>query len=295
MSTSLIDQTHTNIWVHFNYYQTGTQSFQKTGDASIGFRDIIAVNNGSIRLFSIGLPYSAINGEISLKLDGTMYASDGVTNTYINGILSRNKLCTLDFNYIANGSVHKINMYNNGVKVTTLSYNNTSVLPATTIQFSNITSNSISYFSELIVTGGGESTLGWRLASMTPTANGTVHEWKGNFADLATSDATTGISTNSANKHSVGIFSSYKGAANPLGIRALSQFGRYIQNDSGLKIEGTLYSNSQMSLYDKSYTNNYTDESRIITIWNKNPVSNAEWTTSDFTNFQSGFKSVANT
>lgn len=275
-----------DIWLHCNWYLSASQVV--SNNFGWGFDLITARDTNGVQMFAIGDAGRGVNGDY-FTLRPT---ANGIGAVNIAKVTPVAKLVALDLHWVYASGVTTITMYIDGLKVATATGTRTSTAPLSSVQFGNMTKTGYVSYSEIIITGGGESTLGWRLASMLAAGDGAVTEWHGTFSDLATADTTTGIWTDQANKHHIGTFAAYNGASNPLGIRALVQFGRFIENSSGLTLQGSVYNTAGQMMYD-TYSQNFVDEARVLTVWDKNPTTGNDWRPSEFTGFQGGFKSLA--
>lgn len=276
----------TDVWVHFNYYQTERQQ-SSTNLPLIGLYGTDGSFMGGIAGINIGTPVDIAS--VKLTCGNELAFNTGGTSVY--SLLPINKLVSLDLHYTADGVNEKIVLYSGGLVIAEHMLASSRVAGIGTIRLGSLLSTSPAYFSEIIVTAAGEQSLGWRLSSMMADADGHLTEWEGTFADLATVDTATGIHTDKPNKRHTGLFEAYNGATNPLGIRALVQVGRYIESESGLTVVGMLYdiANTTPIL---TYGESYTDEARSITVWDVNPVTAEDWQPAEFVNFEGGFKSL---
>lgn len=279
MTASLLAVGATDCWMHFNYYQSQRQ-------ISGGNSDLVGLYGLSGRqMLALSGSYAGGGVTIRLELGAAGASADAMA------LIPLNKLCTIDLHYTSDGTKETGELYIDGLLALSVTLPSTFNTGCYSIQFGSQLTTSPAYFSEFIVTGGGESTLGWRLASMLANSDGHLTEWNGDFANLATVDTTTGIYTDQPNKRHTGLFSAYNGAANPLGIRALVQVGRYIESNSGLTLQGMMYDIAGASPIT-TFDANFTDGSRVITVWDTNPVTAVDWVPADFTNFEGGFKSL---
>lgn len=276
----------TDVWVHFNYYQTERQ----VAATNLPLICIMGIN-GSYLAGIYGNNQSAAAVASSVHLIAGLAPGRTISGTNVYSLLPVNKLVTLDMHYTADGVNEKIVLYSGGLVIAEHTCKSSRVEGIGTIRLGSLSSTSPAYFSEIIVTAGGEHSLGWRLSSMMADTDGHRTEWEGTFADLATVDTTTGIHIDQPNKRHTGVFEPYNGASNPLGIRALVQVGRYIESNSGLTVVGMLYdvANANDIL---TFGESYTDEARSITVWDVNPVTEDNWQPSEFVNFEGGFKSL---
>lgn len=295
MVASPVKEEASDIWLHFNMYLTTQQSANNSYTSNPSYSLVRAKDANGVVMFAVGDNQIPSFGATNLRLVSCAVTSTSVVTTYttdIYNVVPIKKLVDVDLHWTHTGNATNIDMYIDGLLIAEAKGVRTSTSPLATIEFGNMTTDGFAAYSEIIMTTGGESTLGWRLSSMLAAGDGAVTQWHGSFADLATADTTTGIWTAQANKHHIGTFAAYNGASNQLGIRALVQFGRYIQNQSGLTLQGSLYATAGPVMYD-TYSQNFVDEARVLTVWDKNPTTGNDWRPSEFTAFQGGFKSLA--
>ena len=277
---TLLATASTDVWLHTEIYMTERPIYN-------GDQDFLGLYTAAgVRLCALSGSYAGGGAKLWLKV---LAGTSGYANTDIYALLPVGVRFTLDLHYKLNAGVATCSMFINGLLAVSISAATSVTDGAATVRFGNQLTTSPIYYSEIIVTGGGESTIGWRLSSMAALANGALSEWTGNFADLGDADTATGVWTDQVNKRITGTFAAYAGAANPMGVRALVQVGRFVENASGLTLQGILYDTAPR----ETFTQNYKDTSRIITVWDNNPVTAAPWQTSAFTGFQGGFKSLA--
>lgn len=74
--------------------------------------------------------------------------------------------------------------------------------------------------SEVICTDG-EATIGWRLATLTPNANGTHGDWLGGFSDIQNLNDGSSIKASVAGLRESFTTTAYGGNASPAGVRAV--------------------------------------------------------------------------
>lgn len=279
MVGSAIGTATDDIWLHCIYYQTARQ-------ANASDRYLINVKSSAgASMFGI---WDTLATSASTKL-----SCQNTNGTNVYSLLPIGKLVALDFHYTYNAAAGSasVQLYIDGLLAATTTDTTASSMSVSTIELGSLITASPAYFTEVMLTSA-ETTIGWRLSSMTASAAGSLSEWTGAFGDLADGDTATGIWTDQPNKRHTGVFSAYAGAANPLGVRALVQVGRFIENDSGLTLQGMLYRTASSLAY-ATYDANVVDTSRVITVWDTNPHTATDWTVDDFANFEGGFKSLA--
>lgn len=276
----------TDVWLHFNYYQTERQQ----ASTNLPMVGLFGTNGASLAgIYGNNMSASGVTPSVLLMCGKEPGRTISGTDLY--SLLPINKLVTLDLHYKADGVNEHVTLYSGGLVLAEYNWSSSRKVGLGSIQFGSLLTSSPAYFSEIICTTAGEKTLGWRLSSMLASADGHLTEWEGQFADLATVDTTTGIHTDQPNKRHTGLFTPYNGAANPLGIRALVQVGRYIESESGLTVQGMLYDIANTNPIT-TFGESYTDTARSITVWDVNPVTGLEWEPAEFPNFEGGFKSL---
>lgn len=271
-----------DLWFQWKSVRTGP--FGGAGDAG---GEVIRINdtNGE-RLFGVEIQpnYQYIN----LRLGNMSYLAGGI----VTGFFPQGELITYTVNIKQDGVNHTLAFYVNGILQHKYSNPDTRKLNASTLRFANPYSRNGTWqwsISEMMMTDG-EPLLGARLATLTPVYDATENTWDGTWQSLADEDTGSGISTDMLNARIAGDFSDYLGADSPIGIRALVQSMRYVDNNSGLRIQGYLRKDG---VNKDQFDQTTRDESRVITIWDQNPYTNLDWEVGDLDNVNGGVRSLA--
>lgn len=220
-------------------------------------------------------------------------AAPTTTNDGVNmrGIVAHNRMLTFDFNLRQDGVNHILDIYIEGILIGTHSRARTSQRPVSAVRMGNlVAAGAVGYthYSEVLM-AVDEKTLGWRLSSMVPEGPAAINSWEGgNWPDLATDDPAEGVSTSVEGSRIAGAFSDYLGPANPLGVRALVQTARYIDNESELTLRGFMRNGTNFDTPSAEVI----DNSRSVSIWDINPIDGQVWDTADFATINGGFRSA---
>lgn len=200
---------------------------------------------------------------------------------------------TIDLHVEVDASNITVTLYKNGSQISTAVSSNTGGKGGVKrIFFVNddmsYYDGSSSYFSEFIVTGGGESTLGWRLSCIEPTGEGNYTDWDGGFAQLANPDIAVSAGA-SADGERVSSTVTYNGEATPAGIRAVILKTLVSKGDVGpgtvkpfLRIGATDYEGASQPVT--------TNMDSYDEVWENNPATSAAWDTADIASLEIGIK-----
>lgn len=205
-----------DVWMHFRF--NPPRYFNAEADGHIvSFRD----ETGTLvaRL-------DVLNGGVQARVFGDAEGFNSGTLT----TLTDYALYTFDMR-VSVGADIVMDLYNGGVLISTATIANTEGKgrPAYAIfdnddltQVSSLTSSDRKvYFSEIIATDG-ESTIGWRLATLEPLAQGHYNEITGDVSNLIFADDGLSISSATPGHRKSWTLSSYNGPAAPAGgIRAV--------------------------------------------------------------------------
>lgn len=152
---------------------------------------------------------------------------DGVNTIKVISSLSNTTEYTIDFHISQSGGDVILDLYTGGILYDTLTWTPGS-LPAgvdkVTFDHYDIDSSFDPpldfYYSEVIVTDG-EPTLGWRLSTLTPAADGNYTDWQGDYQSIEEANDGLQISTGYVNQKQSWTLSAYGGPASPTSVRAL--------------------------------------------------------------------------
>ena len=262
--------TAQEVWVHVKVFlglalpEAGTSPFT-----------IFGLNNASqTRLCGLVGNWGALN----------LYS--GSTNIDIAPFVTRGVLCDMDLHMFQSGSLRIVELYINGSLTATVRSTIAWSVPDTVVMSG--LSNSANYYSELIVTEGSVPTIGMRLHSKRPDASlpGLNTFDVGFWGSLANGSMTDGVVTTNEGARVTGGFQAYTGPATPLGIRGIVQSGRYLKNGTLLNLKG------QLRINDVNYDTpdyEFDDGNRLLSVWERNPVTNAPFVVGDFAGLQGGF------
>lgn len=285
-SLKVFDDTATEFWVHAKCF------IPSYGSGNV-------YNGGGSPIFmayaSNGDPIGGLACVNTSYLTAIHAVCGGVTSTYSTQIMSlipKGELFDLDFHCWYVGTTLNMDLFINGIAAVTGmtrgSYGDR------LINYCEIGSPhpGDSFFSEIIVTSGNDQTVGWHLHSKDPdpAAPGINTFNSGIWGSLATSDTGDGVVTDTAGARITGQFMDYTGPATPIGIRAVVQSARFIKNGASLSLRGQLRASAVN--YDLSDAE-FVDETRVLTVWEENPVTSLPWQVADLDAIEGGFTTVA--
>lgn len=268
-------------WIHFKIHRQG--SLGGSGSLAENFFEVFDTEGDLL----FGLERGANLGSMRLNLySGGLY--NALYSSNILGFLPGNYTLTYSFRLRQNATNHILDFYLDGILIRTLTRPQTNQRNIANWQIwaPRLATGCLFTLSEIMMTDG-EPTLGARIATMSPSGLASTNTWTGTWESLGDEDTGSGVSTDQDNARITGSFSAYGGAASPVGIRAVVQSMRFVDNESGLLINGFLRS---------SATNNDTtdseirDESRVFTIWDQNPFTTADWTVADLGTVEGGVR-----
>jgi hypothetical protein len=215
-----------------------------------------------------------------------------LTGGNIMGFFPEGEMVTYTINVKQDGVNHYLKFYVNGILQYVFSYPDTRKKNIGKVSFTHPfhRDGSCEFAISEMMMSDGEPLLGARLATMSPVDDATENTWNGTWQSLADEDTGSGISTDQLNARIAGDFSDYVGANSPIGIRALVQSMRYVDNNSGLRVQGYLRKNG---VNKDQFDQTTRDESRVITIWDSNPFTDADWQVDDLEDVNGGVRSVA--
>lgn len=229
-------------------------------------------------------------------LDGSWRAQvfGDTTVTGTGFVPTINTVFTYDFKLVVGANI-TLEIYQNGSLVSSATAANTGgkgvVRTVLWEFFDMVLSQADMFLSEVIITDGGESTIGWRLATFTPTSAGNYSDWEGDYTHLLNGFDGRFILSDAANEKESWINSNYGGPGSPASIRAV--VGR-VNSDRGatgpqniapfLRIIGTDYEAASVAADYKSVQ---------LGVWDQNPATAAAWTVGALSGMEFGVKSVA--
>ena len=263
------------IWLHFRHLTTAVIYHSNFADGQ-------------------WLQFSDSSGNLVAQIDLTddeYYAKTTNGTSMATTRPTENVVYTYDLCVTADGTDLTFDVYINGGLNASVTQAYTGDLPTSCLfSHSDMVWTSTSgteqwYYSEMIVTHN-ESTLGWRLATLTPNGNSSDTSWTGDYTDILDGDDGSNISSSTHNDRESWTLSNYAGAT-PTSIRAvvnkfygqagtsgISQFAPFV------KIGGTDY-NSATSAPVPAGLND---------VLSTNPDTGVDWTITDLNNLIVGIQ-----
>lgn len=268
-----------DYWLHFNFYSPRFDS--DSNGSFLSFTNLAAQTIAKVELLG-GLFYAQAVGDTTV---------DGGTFTVLIGTLT-----TFDVK-VSVGANIVVTVYMNGTLASTATAANVGgKLGIVKTQFDNddIVENYSTqnlFYSEVIITDG-EDTRGWRLSTLTPTADGFYTDWAGGHAELTNDVSLSGVSSGIADERYSYAKSAYAGAASPASIRAVIASALGSKGVTGpqnfnhfLRIASTNYDATSQTFVDPLEP--------VIAVWDNNPNTAAPWTVAGLATFEAGLQSLA--
>lgn len=258
---------NTSFWVGFSIYQVSTNNPSKQ---LLSIYD--SNGNKSVEVYPGG-GYMGLILRVYNNIDS--YADAPYFN-HINNLLHR-----YDLNVYTDNGICYSKLYRNNIQIaqTSLNGNNRGIK---TLEIYNGIQNT-SYISEIII--ADESTLGMRVKTYWPTADGTHTTWEGNFDNVNNNDVgIEAISTQLPN--AVETFLHGRTLSEGTTIRAIT-IGAAIASanptdaSAVLNIGGTLYQKA----FEKPLTQGAAPN---IAIYETNPATGVSFTAADFNSLEFG-------
>lgn len=274
-----------DVWIHFLVHTSLKFGTNNSYDDGYWLR----LFNGSTELFRIDVE----NGNFTLQ---------GGTATPLTLVVGPDTEYTVDFKLTSDGTTVSAELFFGGVSQGSISYASSSG-PVDRITFDHFDmSNDEStyygsigdgigsiYYSEFIVTDG-EPTLGWRLNSLTPAANGFHNDWNGDFNGVVEFGDGQGISSDIVGAKQSWSLSAYGGPPTAGGVRAVvtkflgSKGNRGPQTIVPLvRAGGTDYEGTAIT----------TGEGTFLSVMDVNPSTGLPWDTADLALTEFGVKAGA--
>lgn len=217
------------------------------------------------------------------------------TENAANSILTGNlAFFTEDVRVRVTATSITMDYYRDGSLVNTATAANTtgSKGPATRFEWSSNDvvdgTSGFQYFSEIIITDG-ESTLGWRLGTLTPDGVGFHADFDGNWEELSDLNFTTAAATDTDGDRVSSTLSAYGGTATTTNVRGV--FGKAIasRGDTGpanavqfIRIGSTDYDGATQALA--------VDNTSLLQEWSVNPATSSPWDTAALAALELGIK-----
>ena len=258
------------------------------------FRTHSVMNPGNSRVDGHMIEFFDQNGAFICSIDflnGEMRLLDELGNTAPVTFLTPDTEYTLDISLDLSGGTYTFKYFLGGTLQQSLSWSSSLTFPKTAIfdffdsfNLSGITSTW--YCSEVIVTQD-ESTIGWRLASITPAADGFHTDWQGDFTGVETLGDGKGISSGT-----VGDKQSWTFATLPAGVSGSAAVRGVFQNmfaSTGLAGPPQIAPFTRVSGTDYDETA-FTPSGIDIVEFAGNPATSAPWTAAELANLEVGVK-----
>lgn len=268
-----------------------------SGDYWLHFRHATSANNGDYGNFADGYWLRLWSGT-------DLIAAIGLTNDeyYLEGggesveILRPAYLTTYTFDIkcTQNGSTVTATVYVNGILEGTISYSSAlgSVDRVTFDHFDliwNTTAKSWHY-CEIVVTDG-EPTLGWRIASLNPLADGAHTAWDGGVAGVLAAGDGQSISVDAVDLKQSWTLSAYAGPATSSGVRAV--VNKFIGAQGGdVSGPANIIPFTRHTTTDEDGTSFGPDGTQHLEVLDNDPNTAATWDTANLAAMQVGVKSA---
>jgi len=227
-------------------------------------------------------------------LNGDYYLSGGGSPSTTFAPFAINVDITYDIKVVCDGVNVLVELYQNGVLQIYITYASSIGTPDR-LAFEHYdmvwnTGAKSYYYSEVIVTDN-EPTIGWRLATLDPAADGANTAWVGDYTDIQDLQDGLSISSGVAGEKESWTLSAYSGPATTSGVRAVvnkflgstgatgpSQITPFIRH-AATDVDGATYP--------------MVGGEPILEVLDINPQTTLGWDTADFATLEVGVKSVA--
>lgn len=268
-----------DVWLHFRYRTPVTTNS--------------AVTDGHI------LSFRSATGDLLARfdaLDGNYRAhASGDTAVFgSNFALAAATVMTFDIKLTVGANI-VIEIYQNGVlasSATAANTGNKGLCRQVVFDFFDVQSiaNHTIHLSEVILTDEAESTIGWRLATFTPTSQGFYNEWAGDFSHITNGQDGRFILSTAANQKESWINSNYGGPGSPASIRAVvAKF----HSDKGPTGPQNIVPFLRIGSVDYEAASQVADFStRQLGVWSQNPATASNWTVAALSGLEIGVKSA---
>jgi hypothetical protein len=267
-----------NFWLHFRMC-TSTAGFS-SGNADGYWLHFLSASGQVVA--GVDINDGKIRGEVMGAT--TAAAADEI---YVPG------LSTLDF-HVTVGTDITLEIYVNEALTSTVTIANNGKTGVKTVKFVNddVSSSSsyVSTYTELVALGG-ESTLGCRLAQLTPNAAGDLSEWGGGYAGLLAFGDGNFLATDTAAKRHSWKHTAYGGSTTTPNVRAVITRSYVRAGDGGpqsyapfLRIGGVNYDGATIDANLPIPPMN---------VWDLNPSTGLAWTVGQLTAIEAGLLSIA--
>lgn len=201
-----------------------------------------------------------------------------------------------DFQVVRHLTAGTFNVFKDGVSIFSLTAADTDTDNTIgSVKFSGVTTNTRELnVSQVII--ADESTVGWKLQTLYPDANGANTSWTGDYTAVDEAVYASGdfIETNTLNNIETYTASNINGAYSSYNVKAVVVASR-ASNDSGSAI-------NDLQMVVRTSATNYTSanvgltkdgqEYSVQAVWNTNPNTTAAWTQSEVNGLEVGVKAV---
>lgn len=145
------------------------------------------------------------------------------------------------------------------------------------------------YYSEIIITDN-ESTIGWRLTSMVPDADGTHTDWLGDYSALLDYGDGASISTDVAGEKESWSLSDYAGPSSVTSIRAVVNQVQALSGAESPVTQVTTFTRQDGVDTDVATA---AANGKVLAAMDINPKTGLPWTLSDLVGIEMGVKATA--
>lgn len=276
-STGLSD-----FWIHFRLYQEGAPASQENYfyiKNAAGTEDEYRILINSDSTWTIQRYKSAT------------YTTLGTTSAAV----LLDAAGDIDIHVVRNISTGVFQIYKNGVSIFNFSGDTDTTSVPAMIYFEGMTTSTKEMdISQVII--ADESTIGWKLATLSPTGNGANTAWTNDYlnVDEFVYDNTDFIETNSVGNIETYTNSGINAAYSTYNVKAVAVAAR-MSNDSGsavadmqfvVRVSGTNYTspNAGLTKDGNEYSKQY--------LWNVNPNTSSAWSQAQVNGAEIGVKSV---
>lgn len=145
------------------------------------------------------------------------------------------------------------------------------------------------WYSEFVITDN-EPTINWRVATMTPAAQGTYDEWNGGYTDIINFGDGLSINSPTPNEKESWTLTAYSGPATSSGVRAVVNSFIAAAGDVGPSQITPFIRHAATDVDGSVFTPN---GGLHVEVLNNNPQTAAAWDTADLAALEVGVKSTA--
>ena len=206
-----------------------------------------------------------------------------------------NAAANIDFEVVRHLTTGVFRIYKDGTQIFSFTGDTDTDNPVGQMRFQGLTTNTReANLSQVIV--ADESTIGWKLATLSPDGNGANTAWTNDFTavDESTYNSADFIETNALTQTETFTVSNINAAYSTYNVKAVGVSMR-ASNDSGsavndiqavLRTAGVNYTSANLALTKDG--NEYT----VQALWQTNPNTTAVWTQSEVNALEAGVRSV---